>query len=162
MTTTTTRRLRSAWPYAAGLVLIAGAMFATRGAPAVDTTVTPAVVTTPAATPPATPPAGPSYEIPGRVRLVAGQYATQGAACSGVGEYAPTQPGAQIVVTDLAGTAVTYSTIAAGTAVGSTCELPFLLDIPVGAGTYGVDVPGWAQLVYVEADLRDMLELTIG
>lgn len=103
---------------------------------------------------------GPAYTIDGHVRLEPGDFTTGGQGCTST--RADIHPGAQVMVVDGTGATLTYASLGATVLADGRCSLPFTLAIPAGRGEYGIDVASYGQLRYLEAELQDLVELTIG
>lgn len=120
--------------------------------------------TTAEATPPPEPSRSPepSYTLSGRVRLHAGEFTAEGQRCAGEGEAEEVDEGSLVGISDATGFGIGYTRLGAGELVNERCEFPFTVTAPIGKGTYGVTVPHWGQFRYSEAELPNLLELTIG
>lgn len=150
------RRRRIALLLTPGLVVVAVAAYAVVSLQAGQhirgqLTSAPAVTATP-------PVPGPMYRIGGNIRLKAGEYVAQGKTCRSL-----TIPAdAQVVLTDGDGVSLGYAGLRAGKLADGHCDLPFTAELPVGKGSYGVDVPHWGLMTYTEQELADTIELTFG
>jgi hypothetical protein len=84
--------------------------------------------------------------------------------CVGTGGYYDIQGGTQVVITDSANTAIAVGRLMPGTQNGSDeCDFAFALaDVPAGKGIYGIEVSHRGKLSFNEADLRHLINLTLG
>lgn len=102
---------------------------------------------------------GPAYSLPGTIRLQPGEYERRGQTC----EPTTMSADAQVIVTDGSGAALTYAPISSpGRVVGGVCEVTFMLTVPAGQGSYGIDIPRWGRTTYSEQEMADLLALTFG
>jgi hypothetical protein len=94
--------------------------------------------------------------------------------CAGSGGYDDLALGAQVVVSDPAGTTVAVGSVTESIPItewdddaedylATACTLRFLVTgVPAGKGFYGIEVSHRGRLQYSEAQARKELELTIG
>lgn len=87
----------------------------------------------------------------------------EGATCSGAGEYADIVQGAQVVVTDAAGTTVGVGQLEVGLLLEPGCTFPFKVPGVAGGGQfYGVQVAQRGRTQYTAEQLLSPLELRVG
>jgi hypothetical protein len=134
-------------------ILVVAAWFAVRTErqPQVDASVTSAGLQT--------------FAVTGDLKLTdTGNGWASGEVCSGSGGYRDIQAGAQVVVTDAAGTVVAVGSLSVGIAeTFMICRFGFgVAGVPAGRGFYGVEVTHRGQVRYAEADLKSPIEVTLG
>lgn len=87
--------------------------------------------------------------------------------CTGMRGYDDIGAGAQVVITDQAGTVIGTGSLSGGTMLGSgptrQCQFPFeVTNVPAGKSFYGVSISHRGTLQYTENQLTSGLELQLG
>lgn len=85
-----------------------------------------------------------------------------GGTCAGDGGYSDIRAGAQVVVSDAAGTTVAVGHLGDGSWIGAHCELPFSVDVPAGSDFYGLQVASRNVVQYKAGQLNSPVVLSIG
>jgi len=100
--------------------------------------------------------------ISGVLELRSASTATDGGHCSGTGGYSDIAAGADVTVTDAAGTIVAIGALGAGTIADMACAFPFSVSAPAGKGFYGLTIGHRSKVQYSESALAQPVHLSLG
>lgn len=110
-----------------------------------------------------------SFTINGTLALGPGQFVpVDGTSCAGTPDYKDLTVGAVVTVTDAQGGVLGTARVAAlqldGTGTAGTCDLKFqVAGVPIGKGTYGIEVAHRGATKYDESKLRSgPLQMSVG
>jgi hypothetical protein len=122
----------------------------------------PAAVAPPMTTAALSPPAA-KFDVAGTLFVAKAE--KDGTGCKGSGGFSDIYEGAQVVVTDPAGTVVGVGVVSAGIPgeSGTTCTFLFSADdVPAGKGFYGIKIGNRPVRQMGEAELHQRLDLSLG
>lgn len=104
-----------------------------------------------------------TMDVVGNITLTDGVLNVDGVQCAGRGGYDDIRPGAQVVVTDAAGSTIALGELRGGHFEGTSCVLEFTVrGVPTGQAFYGVEVSHRGRLQYTEIQVREFLRLSLG
>ncbi len=100
--------------------------------------------------------------ISGVLELRSASTATSAGRCSGTGGYNDIVAGADVTVTDAAGTIVAIGALGAGAVTNMACAFPFSVSAPAGKGFYGLAIGHRSKVQYSESALAKPVHLSLG